>query len=168
MYIGMSLDGKIARPDGDVKWLYEVPNPDKSDYGYKEFISTIGITLMGINTYRSVEEYDLENIYPGMENYVFSRDSSLKDTKDFKFYSGDPIAFIKKKLMEEGKDIWLIGGGIINALFYNENMVDEIWLFVMPVTLGAGIALFEGKLDGQRLQLMGTHSYKSGVVLLKY
>ena len=36
LYIAMSLDGKIAKLDDDVSWLDEIPNPDKSDYGYSE------------------------------------------------------------------------------------------------------------------------------------
>ena len=52
----MSLDGKIATINGDVKWLDKIPNPDKSDYGYNEFISTSGLVNPLSNTRRMGKE----------------------------------------------------------------------------------------------------------------
>jgi dihydrofolate reductase len=44
LYIAISLDGKIAKPDRDVSWLDELPKPDHSDYGYAEFLSSVDTT----------------------------------------------------------------------------------------------------------------------------
>lgn len=49
LYIAISLDGKIAKADGDVSWLDELPKPDHSDYGYSDFLSSVDTTLMGKN-----------------------------------------------------------------------------------------------------------------------
>src|SRR5688572_19587996 len=48
LYIATSLDGKIARKNGEIDWL---PNIDEEDYGYQEFLATIDATVMGYKTY---------------------------------------------------------------------------------------------------------------------
>ena len=54
VYIATSLDGFIATSDGGLDWLFEIPNPDQSDYGYSEFISGIDAIVMGRNTFEKV------------------------------------------------------------------------------------------------------------------
>lgn len=53
LYIAMSLDGYIARPDGSVDWLYEIEG-NGGDNGYSEFYGTVGSVVMGRNTYEEV------------------------------------------------------------------------------------------------------------------
>ena len=54
VYVATSLDGFIATSDGGVEWLMEIPNPDKSDYGFAEFMSGIDAIVMGRNTFETV------------------------------------------------------------------------------------------------------------------
>jgi len=54
VYIATSLDGYIAKPNGTLDWLNNIPNPDKSDYGYSDFIKHIDAIVMGKNTYQKV------------------------------------------------------------------------------------------------------------------
>lgn len=51
VYIAASLDGYIARPDGDLDWLTEFPNPTKEDYGYNEMLTSVDTVIMGGRTY---------------------------------------------------------------------------------------------------------------------
>lgn len=168
LYIAVSLDGKIATADGSVDWLEEIPNPDGEDYDYVSFLESIDITLTGNNTYKSVNTASLGDIYPGKENYVFTRNPIHNSTDFFRFVSKNPVEFILPRLKEEGKDVWLVGGGQLNTLFMNADLVDEIWLYIMPVALGEGISLFEGTLNLQQFKLLETKTYGSGVVKLKY
>lgn len=57
--LAISLDGYIAKPDGDVEWLKKVPNPDKIDYGFSEFYKTIDTTIMGNNTYKEILGFNI-------------------------------------------------------------------------------------------------------------
>ncbi len=59
IYIATSLDGFIATSDGGVDWLDKIPNPEKSDYGYGEFISGIDAIVMGRNTFDFVAGLDI-------------------------------------------------------------------------------------------------------------
>lgn len=168
LYIAQSLDGKIARLNGDVDWLDKVSNGENEDYGYASFYASIDTTLMGNRTYEKILSFDIEFPYTEKDNYVFSQRKGLSDTKFVTFIGDDIVAFVRGIKEEQGKDIWLVGGGEINTLMYNEGLIDEIHLFTMPVTLGEGIPLFAGELDERPLKLVEVSSFASGVILKKY
>ncbi len=73
LYIAASLDNFFARSDGSVDWLHgeEYFLPDE-DYGYFEFYRSAGTVLMGHNTCRVVESFDIPFPCPDRSNYVFS------------------------------------------------------------------------------------------------
>ncbi len=165
-YMAMSIDGKIAKADGDVKWLDEIPNPDKSDYGYADFYTSIDTTLMGRTTYEHVKDYGFD-YYKDTKNYVFSSQKA-EHQKYLEFISEDAVSFVKKLKAGTGKDIWLIGGGKLNASLLTAQLIDELMLFVMPIVLGEGIAAFEGFDLMHEANLLDSKTYSNGVVYLKY
>jgi len=164
----MSLNGKIAKPDGNVDWLESVPNPDKSDYGYTDFYASVDITIQGYKTYKQIIDWGIDFPYADKKNFVFTRKEGLENTKDVEFISSNHTEFVKQLKQQEGSDIWLIGGGQINTMLLNEKLIDEIQVFIMPIILDDGIELFENIPDETRLKLVETIAYKSGAVLLKY
>ena len=138
LYIATSLDGYIAGPNGEIDWLDVAGD---LDYGYRDFYDSIDTTLMGRATYeitQTIEEFP----YPDKTNYVFTRNPNLLDTEHVRFISGDIAAFVRTLKEQEGKDIWLIGGGQINTIMLNADLVDGIILTVFPIVLGDGIPLF--------------------------
>lgn len=163
----MSLDGKIAGPDDDVKWLEELPNPEKSDYGYGDFYKSVDTTIMGNSTYKMIQKFGGKFPYPDTINYVVTRDASLKDNADVSF-TNDPVSLISELKSQEGADIWLIGGGQLNSVLWNEGLVDELHVYMMPIVLGEGISLFESLPKRAALKLLHSTSYSSGVCSLIY
>lgn len=168
LYIASSIDGKIARENGDVSWLNEVPNPDKNDYGYNALMQSIDTTIMGYSTYEQVHGFDCEFPYKGLTNYVLTTKVGRAKDDFATFVSGDVISFIQNLKEGAGKDIWLIGGGKINALLLNNGLIDEMQIFIMPVVLGNGIAMFDSNANFQSMHLKDSITYKSGVVQLNY
>jgi dihydrofolate reductase len=168
LYIAASLNGKIAKTDGSVGWLEEIPNPDKADYGYANFFRSVDTTLQGSATYAQVLSWGIEFPYQGTKNYVLTRRQDVEDNKDVSFIKENHIGFIQELKEQEGKDIWLIGGGQINTLLFNAGLIDEIQLFIMPIVLTGGIEIFEGLPDEHSLQLIESKTYASGAVELKY
>lgn len=165
-YIAISIDGKIAKPNGDVSWLDAIPNPDQSDYNYFSFLDSITTTLMGYNTYKHILELTEEFPYPTKKNYVLSS-KNLENTEHVTFISS--IEDIQKVKETADGDIWLIGGGVINALCLENNLVDEIELSIMPIVLGQGIPLFgDNTLFAKQFELTNCSTFKSGVVQLSY
>lgn len=168
LYIACSLNGKIAREDGSVDWLEKIPNPDNSDYGYKTFIDSIDTTIMGNNTYQQLIGWNIEFPYKHKTNYVLSSKPPKEPDEYVTFIPGEPSAFIRELKMQEGKNMWLIGGGQANTLLWNTGLIDEIKLFIMPVVLNNGIDVFEGFPKENDLHLLNSKTYKSGVIELYY
>ena len=168
LYSAISLDGKIAKENGAVDWLDDIPNPDKLDYGYQDFYESIDTTLMGNKTYQQVLGFDMPFPYPGKENYVFTTNKNLKKDENVKFISEDSIRMVQDLKSKKGKDIWLVGGAAINTLLLNNNLIDRLMLFVMPVIIGPGIPLFSGIPNLSKLKLVETQNYNTGVVSLIY
>jgi dihydrofolate reductase len=168
LYIAMSLNGKIAAKNGSVDWLEAIPKPENGDYGYAEFYDSIDTTIQGYSTYKQIIDWGIEFPYSGKTNYVLSRDPDRKNTEHISFISKDHISFIKQLKEQEGKDIWLIGGGQVNTLLLNAGLVDEIMIFIMPIILQEGIELFEALPNETHLTLQQIKSFESGVVELNY
>lgn len=168
LYIACSLNGKIARKDGSVDWLEEIPNPEKSDYGYAGFYQSVDTTIMGFKTYKQIMDWGIDFPYKETKNYVFTRDKTHQNTAHVEFVSENHIEFVKKLKAREGKDIWLIGGGQINTMLLNAGLIDEIQVFMMPIILTEGIELFEAFPKETLLKLKGSKSFPGGAVELTY
>ncbi len=167
-YIAVSMNGKIARSDGSVDWLENIPNPEKTDYGYSEFLKTVDTTIQGYNTYNQLIEWGIEFPYKDKKNYVLTRKHNPKNNGFVEFINENYVESIKKLKNESGGDIWLIGGGQINTMILNAGLLDEIRMFVMPVIIPGGIDLFQFLPVETKLELIGTKSFSSGVVELNY
>ena len=164
----MSLDGFIAKEDGDVAWLSEVPNPEQTDYGYADFYASIGTTVMGNETYRFIRNYGGPFPYPDCHNYVFTRNTALRDDEHVRYIHRDPVAFLAELKQKSDRDIWLVGGGQINTLAWNAKLIDRLELTVLPIVLGSGIPLLASRPESGALQLDAHRAYANGVVALSY
>lgn len=168
LYIASSLDGKIADIHGGVDWLHQIPNPEKSDYGYSDFFKSVDTTVMGNKTYQQVLGFDVAFPYTGLDNYVITRDRSLTKDDHVQFISENIVEFIIELKQTPGKDIWCIGGGQLVTLLLDHKLLDEIQIFIMPVILGEGIPLTDKLSDFSALMLNNTIAHSSGVIELHY
>jgi dihydrofolate reductase len=166
LYIATSLDGFIADQNHGLDWLENFPHPEGEDYGYGEMISRIDTTLMGRETFRFLENFQGPFPYPDTKNYVFTQ--SLKST-DFpvEIVSENAVAFVTRLKNEPGKDIWLVGGGKLNATLANAGLIDEIILTQIPVFLGLGIPVFSGLEKVIGLPNTQCKMYREGVIQLR-
>ncbi len=163
LYITSSLDGYIARENGDVDWLLQ-----DQDYGYKDFVDTIDTVLMGGKTYRQVLEFGGEWPYQTKNSFVFTHDVSYQSNDEVTFIHHDVVPFVRELKDKEGKDIWLIGGSEINTLLLNEGLIDELWIFIHPMILGTGIPLFTSNSNDTWFQVNDIEEYDSGMVRIMY
>jgi len=168
LYIAISLNGKIAKEDGSVDWLESIPNPEKTGHGFDELYHSIDTTIQGYKTYELILNRGIEIPSADKKNYVLTRNQHLVNTEHVEFIKKGHIDFIKQLKKQEGKDIWLIGGGQINTLLFNENLIDEMQVFVMPIIISGGIELFEPSPNERMFKLVDTKSYSTGAVELKY
>ncbi len=168
VYIAMSLDGFIARPDGDVAWL-DRPQP-KGNYGMGEFFKTIDTILWGSKTYDKGVEMGMKagGYGRGIKNYVFSRWPQESLVAGFEWV-GEPVkAFAQRLRAQPGKDIWMMGGGGIIASFLDEGEIDEFSIHVIPILIGEGIPLIQPGHRSIPLKLLSSKAFPDGVVELNY
>lgn len=169
LYIAISLDGFIARPDGNLDWLTSVPQPKTGDYGYAELLKSIGTTIMGRKTYDEIIGFGVEWPYVGLDSFV------VTTNKNFKIHSPDtyPLTenlknFVTELKKKTEKDIWLIGGGKLTTTFINEGILDKMIITVIPKIIGEGIPLFADKPNETNWTLTEAKSFDTGVVNLTY
>lgn len=169
LYIATSIDGFIARKNGDIDWLENPDYPiEGEDFGYQKFYDSIDTTLMGNQTYQQVLGFDVPFPYKGKTNYVFSRSQEGKD-ENVQFVKDNIADFVKNLKKDEGKDIWLVGGGQLNSMLLGQELIDQIILTIIPITLGDGISLFAQSMElDTRFSLDNSKVFKNGFVQLFY
>ncbi len=168
LYIATSLNGYIAKTNGSVDWLENIPNPHNEEYGYNDLLNSIDTTIQGNSTYRQILEWGIEFPYKGKDNYVITQNTNLVSDENVTYISSDHINFIENLKGRQGKDIWLIGGGKVNSLFLNNGLIDEIYQFIIPIVIEDGIKLFDSVKEGLSLDIVETKVYKSGVIRYWY
>ncbi len=166
VYIATSLDGYIARPNGDIDWL--TGGEEAEDYGYADFISTVDHIVMGRNTYEKVLTF---GGWPYEKNVIVltSRNMSIPDKLSGKVEAIDlpPADLLRRLEIHDASHIYLDGGVTIQR-FLGEGLVDEMTITTIPVLIGEGLPLF-GPLGGDvKLELIGSRSFRNGFVQNKY
>lgn len=169
LYIATSLDGFIARSDGNLDWLTSFPHPESGDYGYAELLESIGTIIVGRLTYDEVIGFGIDWPYSGFDTYVVTKNSALKikspDTYLLTDNLKDVVTDLKRKTK---KDIWLVGGGKLNTTFINEGLLDKMVISIIPKIIGEGLPLFADKPKETNWKLVNTKSFNTGVVNLTY
>ncbi len=189
VYIGSSLDGFIARKDGSFDFLdFDSPNErasdersndsgaedsDAEDYGFAEFMSDVDLLLMGRHTFEVLLTFgEDEWIYGDTPLTVLSSTLGPEAIPAHlegrvKIASGEP-AEILEELAEKGVQHVYVDGGITVQSFIAAGLIDEITIGIIPVLIGDGIPLFGPLGSDVRLQHIGTRSFPSGLVQVKY
>lgn len=169
LYIATSLDGFIARPDGNLDWLTSIPNPQSGDYGYAELLDSIGTTIMGRKTYEEIIGFGVEWPYTGIDSFVVTTNKDLEiQSPDTFVLTGNLQEFINALKKKTDKDIWLIGGGKLITTFINEDILDKMIITVIPKIIGEGIPLFGDKPKETIWKLTGVKAFDTSVVNLTY
>ena len=171
VYIATSLDGFIARPDGDVEWLSSpdyVP-ADGSDYGFQAYIDSVDVLVMGRNSFAKVLSF---GVWPYKGTPVVVLSSQVIDIPEdlagkVRHMNAEPTAVVSSLAAEGARHLY-IDGGVTIQRFLAAGLIDEITLSVIPTLLGDGIPLFGSMIGEQRLLHVGTQSYVNGIVQIKY
>jgi len=160
--LGISLDGYIARLDGSVDFLF-MPK----DYSMGPFLKTIDTAVLGRKTYD--DGLKMGGTFTGSTKYyVFSRSLPPGERNGAIFVNDSPSALIAEIRKKPGKNIWLMGGGILIRDFLKEDLVDELYIGVVPILIGEGIPLFPSGFPQREFDLVENKSYSRGMIALKY
>jgi dihydrofolate reductase len=169
LFIATTIDGFIAREDGSLDWLFDLPNPNNNDYGYHAFYSGIGAVVMGRETYEEVLAFDVDWPYGNCKTFVITAKPEYEvktpDTVVIQSIDNQTIRQIKSA---SHKDVWVVGGGKTISAFLNNDAIDEMLLSIIPVILGKGLPLFPDQPKETRFEISGTDRFETGVVNLHY
>jgi dihydrofolate reductase len=169
LYIACSIDGFIAKADGNLEWLNSIPNPDNIDHGYSDFLKGISIIIMGRRTYSEVLGFGIDWPYSDRITYVVTNNDSFKiETPETYILKGNIVETVNKFKLKSRKDIWLVGGGQLVTFFLNNNLIDKMIISFIPTILGQGIPLFPDKPKETMWNLINNIAYSTGIVTLTY
>ena len=170
IYIATSLDGFIARENGELDWL---PGPEEKDntedYGFQDYLDSIDAIVMGRNTYEMVISFG-EWLYGKKRFIVLStKHINIPDhLADFVENKNCSPKELVEELKMDGIDHVYVDGGKTIQGFLNAGLINEIIISRIPVLIGQGIPLFGHLAQDIKLRLIETRSFKNGIVQSKY
>ena len=171
VFIATSLDGFIARENGELDWLYaaDATVPEGEDCGYIEFMATVDVLVMGRKTYEKVLSFGM---WPyGKKTVIVLSSKKIEFPNDFGqnvSCSSESPRELCERLANEGAKRLYIDGGITIQRFLAEGLINDIAITVIPVILGSGIPLFANAGKDISLKHVATKTYDFGFVQLTY
>ena len=166
VFVGTSVDGFIARPNGDLDFL---PAGGGESHGYDEFMASVDALVIGRKTFETVLNFA---VWPyGNKRVVVlsSRPVDLSAARGAVLEQmAGPPAEIVSKLAASGAHNLYVDGGITIQGFLRAGLVERLIITRAPVLIGDGIRLFGALTRDLRLRHVATQHYPSGLVKSEY
>jgi dihydrofolate reductase len=174
-YTAASLDGFIATTDDSLEWLFKLG--DIEETSYPAFIKDVGALAMGSATYEWLlrhavgPEAEKPEPWPYEQpTWVFSsRTLPPVPGADIRFVRGD-VRLVHEQMVEAagGRNVWIVGGGDLVGQFHDHGLLDELFVQIGSVTLGAGKPLLPRAIVDPPLRLLSARTIETRFVELHY
>jgi dihydrofolate reductase len=162
-YVAVSLDGYIAGDGGTVDFLESYGS---EEFDFHGFMSGISGLVMGAKTYEQIVGWGWPyGELPGL--VLTNRELPIAEGASIEFGSGNTGDEIMSYAARTSGRVWVVGGGRVIVDGMNAGAIDLLEIYVMPVTLGSGVALFPDVFTGT-LTLDESRAFSNGVVMLRY
>ena len=165
VFVGVSVDGFIARPDGALDWL---PAGGGEEHGYEAFMATVDALVIGRNTFDTVLGFEQ---WPYGDKPVFVLSSRplgpVPAGAVVEHMAGEP-ADIVSRLAARGIRHAYVDGGITVQRFLRAGLIQRLIITRVPVLIGSGIPLFGDLTEDIVLGHVGTRQYATGLVQSEY
>ena len=165
VFIAMSVDGSIARPDGALDWLSTVERAGE-DYGYADFFASVDTLVVGRRTWETVAAFP-DWPWTGKRVVVLTSSATPAFRHGEERHAGDPRPLLERLAREGVRRVYVDGGETIRR-FLAADLVDDLTLSLIPILLPAGRRLFADGLLERRLRLTEARAFDSGLVRLRY
>ncbi|BFV60708.1 dihydrofolate reductase family protein [Kitasatospora sp. CMC57] len=159
-FIASTLDGFIAGPDGSdptgpggfwspsadyIRHIIEeypetLPGPARAALGVSTEGTRFDTVLEGRMSYEIGLAAGVSDAFPHLRHLVFSRTLTESPAPGIELVADDPVSKVRELKRDDGKDIWLVGGGELAGALYGE--IDRVIVKLSPLTIGSGIPLF--------------------------
>lgn len=163
-YAGASLDGFIAKEDGDISWL-EVFNTFENSYD--EFYESVDAIIMGKKTYEMIVSFGTWP-YDNKPTWVLSSSevTAMQGCNlQMQVAPQEAVHIAAKTGM---KHMWVVGGGVLATSMINKKLVTNISVTQLPIMLGRGIKLFGDLEKDINLKLKKSEVFSDTLVQLDY
>ena len=166
----VSLDGYVARVNGDLDWVFGGVDDELQEWTL-DLLRPMTTQLLGRVAYEEQSKHwptatgELASIVNGAEKIVFSSTVDTLDWENCRLAEGDPGTEIARLKSEPGPDVFVPGGARLAQSLSGARLIDEYHLVVHPVVLGEGKPLFT---EAAELRLTGTRVFGTGAVALTY
>jgi len=165
VFVGTSVDGFIARPNGDLDFL---PPGGGEPHGYNEFIATVDAIVIGRKTFETVLAME---VWPYGDKRVVvlsTRPVDLSGVGGVVEQMAGPPADIVSQLGARGAHHLYVDGGITIQGFLRAGLIQRFVITRVPVLIGSGVPLFGTLPRDIRLRHIATRHYPSGLVQSEY
>lgn len=162
LYPAISLDGFIARKDGDSDWVTE-----EDEVMFEEEAKKAGCIIVGRKTFKQYEG----EIYPieGVKTYIVTSTPQAFEQSDSICYVPANAQKIRDMIAADGfTNALLAGGGETNGLFAQASMIDLVIVSIYPLVLGGGIRMLGSYEPRFKLRLTSSKLLGSGIVQNRY
>jgi dihydrofolate reductase len=164
VFLGLSVDGRIARPDGDLEWLTS-RGAAAGDAGFTPFVESVDAVVMGRGTYEAIAS---DEHWPYLDRPMHVISSTLAADGDPRITVHRSAEAAVDALERDGHRRVYVDGGETIRWFLASGLVDELTLSHVPVLIGDGPSLF-GPLGGDvRLEHVRTAVLDGGMVQTTY
>jgi dihydrofolate reductase len=150
------VDGFIADENHSLDWLFTRQREPEGPLSYEAFIADVGALAMGSTTYEWIVGHEFAGKDPSewkwpydVPCWVFtSRKLTEVPGARVEFVSGDvPTVHDEMVRAADGRNVWIVGGGDLAGQFADAGLLDEVWVSIACVTLGAGAPLLPRRLE---------------------
>jgi dihydrofolate reductase len=165
IFIGISVDGFMARPNGELDFLPD----DCEPHGYEEFMASVDALVIGRNTFETVLAFPEWPYGKKRVVVLSSRSLDFSTIRDgvVEQMAGDP-AEIVSKLAARGIHKLYVDGGVTIQRFLRSGQIQRLIITRVPVLIGQGIPLFGALPKDIHLRHVMTRHYPSGLVQTEY
>ena len=167
VFVGISVDGFMARPDGRFDFLPEAPE----DHGFDAFMATVDALVMGRNTFEVVLPFEtwpygktrvvVLSTRPMDLSAALARGAVVDQT------SGSPEEIVERLGAQGARHLYVDGGDTIQR-FMRAGLIDRLVITRVPVLIGQGISLFGTLAADVPLRHVQTRTFPSGLVQSEY
>ncbi len=183
-FIGTTIDGYIAAPDGDfdfftphvtedylpfltTEFADALPTPGRAALGIADTPNTrFDTVVMGRGTYDPGLAMGLTSPYAQLRQIVFSGSLATGPDPAVEVTDEDPLTLVRKLKQEDGLGIWLCGGADLAGQLLPE--IDELIVKQYPIVAGTGIPLFRADFSPYTFRLADSRVFEGGNVVLTY